>query len=276
MAVTKRRDIVFVQRNLAAFSSIQVSMQPGYHNGTVAQGGLRRGERVSAWVSRTIVVTYVCLGFSGQVCAGERFPGYEPDRKALDTQQKVDQLFDRGAYERAIVIYRDELAPLGDKYAQYMVGYMYLTGKGVDEDPVVALAWYRLSAERGHDSFVAVYDQLSGALSVEQRQLAGDAYAGLAATLGDAAIVKRLVEKDIGRLQRGGAPDVSLSLQAGGNERINKTMARQIRLRLESRMRFLENLAATRRPDDAAFRKEIAELGVEVAAAIERVETSSD
>lgn len=276
MAAANRRDIVFVQRNLAAFSSIQVSMQPGYHNGTVAQGGLRRAERVSAWVSRTIVVTYVCLGFSVQAFAGERFPGYEPDRKALDTQQKVDQLFDRGAYERAIVIYRDELAPLGDKYAQYMVGYMYLTGKGVGEDPVVALAWYRLSAERGHDSFVAVYDQLSSALSAEQRQLAGDAYAGLAATLGDAAIVKRLVEKDIGRLQRGGTPDVSLSLQAGGNERINQTMARQIRMRLESRMRFLENLAAARRPDDAAFRKEIAELGVQVEAAIEHIRAQAN
>ena len=222
------------------------------------------------------MVACVCLGFSGQAFAGERFPGYEPDRKALDTQQKVDQLFDRGAYERAIVIYRDELAPLGDKYAQYMVGYMYLTGKGVDEDPAVALAWYRLSAERGHESFVAVYDQLSGALNPEQRQRAGDAYAQLAESLGDAAIVRRLVEKDIGQLRRASAPAVSLSLQAGRPERLDKATVKQIRIRLESRMDFLNNLAATSRPDDAAFGKEIAELGVEAAAAIERVETSSD
>ncbi len=222
------------------------------------------------------VVAYVYLGFSAPAFAGERFPGYEPDRKALDTQQKVDQLFDRGAYERAIVIYRDELAPLGDKYAQYMVGYMYLTGKGVDEDAVVALAWYRLSAERGHDSFVAVYDQLSGALSREQRQRAGDAYARLAETLGDAAIVKRLVEKDIGQLRRAGVPAVSLSLQAGRSERLDEATVKQIRIRLESRMDFLQNLVAKSGPDDAAFGKEIAELGVEVAAAIERVETSSD
>ena len=35
-------------------------------------------------------------------------------------------------------IYREELAPLGDKYAQYMIGYMHEHGKGVDKDPAVA------------------------------------------------------------------------------------------------------------------------------------------
>ncbi len=259
-------------------------MQSGYYNGTVARGGLRRRGCVSAWVSKTMLLSSVCLGFSSgfwcQAFAGERFPGYEPDRKALDTQQKVDRLFDRGVYERAIVIYRDELAPLGDKYAQYMVGYMYLTGKGVDEDPVAALAWYRLSAERGHDSFVAVYRQLSATLSAEQRERAGEAYAGLADSLGDAAIVKRLVEKDIGRLRRGSAAGVSLSLEAGGSNRSDRSnrlddaRSRQIRLRLESRMDFLNELAATRRPDDELLRKEIADLDAEVAATIERIESS--
>lgn len=249
-------------------------MQSGYHSATAASGVLRDWKRAQGRLTASLMVSCICLGFFGPAVSGERFPGYEPDRKALDTQQKVDQLFDRGAFERAIVIYRDELAPLGDKYAQYMVGYMYLTGKGASEDPVAALAWYRLAAERGHDSFVAVYDQLAGALSAEQRDLADDTYAKLAESLGDAAILKRLVEKDLRRLRRGSGSAVSLSLQAGAEQRLDSRSVRQMRNRLESRIRFLENLAATSRPHDAAFQEQVAKLGAEVAAQIERTETS--
>lgn len=78
----------------------------------------------------------------------------------MATQDKVDALFDAGDFERAFFIYRNELAPIGDKYAQYMVGYMYLTGMGTEEDPIAASAWYRLAAERGTLEFVAVRDQL--------------------------------------------------------------------------------------------------------------------
>jgi len=67
-----------------------------------------------------------------------------PESRTLALQNKVDRLYDRGEFKRAYFIYRNELVPLGDKYAQYMVGYMLLTGTGVDEDPVSASAWYRL------------------------------------------------------------------------------------------------------------------------------------
>ena len=93
-------------------------MQSGYHSATAASGVLHDWKRVQGRLTASLMVSCICLGFFGPAFSGERFPGYEPDRKALDTQQKVDQLFDRGAFERAIVIYRDELAPLGDKYAQ--------------------------------------------------------------------------------------------------------------------------------------------------------------
>lgn len=276
MAAASRRDIVSRQRNLAAARPIQDTMQPASHSGRLTSGVLHARGHAWAWLTGSLLVSCIWLGLSAPASGSERFPGYEPDRKALDTQQKVDQLFDRGAYERAILIYRDELAPLGDKYAQYMVGYMYLTGKGVPEDPVAALAWYRLAAERGHDSFVAVYDQLSGALSTEQRGSAHDTYVELAGSLGDAAIVKRLVEKDLGLLRRSSGPAVSLSLQAGAAQRLDNRSVRQIRTRLKSRMRFLENLAATSRSDDAAFREQIAELGAEVATRIEQIESSTD
>lgn len=46
-------------------------------------------------------------------------------------QAKAESLYLQGHWERAQFIYEHELAPIGDKYAQYMVGYMYLNGQGV-------------------------------------------------------------------------------------------------------------------------------------------------
>ena len=77
------------------------------------------------------------------------FPSVPITSKTLQVQQQAEEVFERTDYKRAFFIYRNELAPIGDKYGQYMVGYMYLTGKGVEEDIVAASAWYRLAAERG-------------------------------------------------------------------------------------------------------------------------------
>ena len=77
----------------------------------------------------------------------------------MAVQAKVEKLFDAGEFERAFFIYRNELSPLGDKYAQYMVGFMYQTGLGVDDDIVAAAAWYQLAAERDTREFVVVRDR---------------------------------------------------------------------------------------------------------------------
>ncbi|MCH8277932.1 MAG: SEL1-like repeat protein, partial [Proteobacteria bacterium] len=72
-----------------------------------------------------------------------------PDSRTMALQNKVDRLFGAGNFERAFFLYRYDLAPLGDKYAQYMVGFLYLSGMGVEKDSTIASAWYRLAAERG-------------------------------------------------------------------------------------------------------------------------------
>ncbi len=41
-----------------------------------------------------------------------------PDSRTMAAQDKVDALFDAGKFERAFFIYRNELVPVGDKYAQ--------------------------------------------------------------------------------------------------------------------------------------------------------------
>ena len=133
--------------------------------------------------------------------AGDGFPGRAPDRDIIKTQEKADSLVERGKYDRAMFIYRHELAPLGDKYAQYMIGFMYLAGKGVEADPAVAAAWYRLAAEREQETFVNEHAKLFSLLDDEQRRRADGAYVELRSELGDAALVEKLVEDDLESLR---------------------------------------------------------------------------
>ncbi len=125
-----------------------------------------------------------------------------PDPKVLNLHQKVDDLFKQGEVGRAYFIYRNELVPLGDKYAQYMVGYMHLTGLAVDQDRVAASAWYRLAAERGTPEFVALRDRLLGELTDEQRRDSDRLYRELHVKYCDLAIllasIKRLHAEAIG------------------------------------------------------------------------------
>lgn len=56
--------------------------------------------------------------------------------------RKADVAFNAGDYKSAFWYYRKELAPIGDKYAQYMVGYMTQNGLGTDPEDVTAATWF--------------------------------------------------------------------------------------------------------------------------------------
>jgi hypothetical protein len=129
------------------------------------------------------------------------FPGAVTDQKTLRTQERVEELFVSGAFDRAYFIYRNELAPRGDKYAQYMVGYMHLTGAGVPEDPTVALAWYRLAGERGEPSISQARDELQESLSPTEIATADDLFAKLKAEIGDQVLIYNLVQEDLSLLR---------------------------------------------------------------------------
>jgi len=120
-----------------------------------------------------------------------------PDTATMATQDKVAELYDAGEFERAFFIYRNELAPIGDKYAQYMVGYMYLTGMGVEEDPIMASAWYRLAAERNTPEFVAVRDQLLRQLDDDQMRRSDNEYLVLREDYCDLAVLLDSVKRNI-------------------------------------------------------------------------------
>ncbi|MBT8089555.1 MAG: hypothetical protein KJO01_05040 [Gammaproteobacteria bacterium] len=124
-----------------------------------------------------------------------------PDSRTLRVQRKVDELYERGEFDRAYFIYRNELVPIGDKYAQYMVGYMHLVGRGTDEDRVAASAWYRLAAERGTPEFVAVRNQLMHDLNADERRRSDDYYLGLRRQFSDLVVLLEVIKRKHRELQ---------------------------------------------------------------------------
>ena len=97
-----------------------------------------------------------------------------PDARSIHSptlrlHQKAEELYSAGHFQRAYFIYVNELAAVGDKYAQYMAGYMNQYGKGVPQNVIRASAWYRLAAEQGAPQFVELRDQLLESMSEDMR-----------------------------------------------------------------------------------------------------------
>lgn len=147
------------------------------------------------------------LFLAGTAVSDDGFPGQRADKSIVKTQSKADSLLEKEKYERAFFIYRNDLAPIGDKYAQYIIGYMYLTGKGVEENFSTAAAWYRLAAERGNQNFVSAHNQLFAALNDEQRAKTEEVFIALRNDLGDATMVMRLIENDLADLDGRARPN---------------------------------------------------------------------
>jgi len=128
------------------------------------------------------------------------YPAGPIDSRTLRSQSKAEKLYERGDFKRALFIYEKELAKTGDKYAQYMTGYMYLMGQGTSADPVVASAWYRLAAERRAPEFIAVRDQLLRTMNDEQRARSDEHYVALRKEFSDVVLIMNLLLSDLKRL----------------------------------------------------------------------------
>ena len=111
-------------------------------------------------------------------------------------QAKADELYHDGHWERAYFIYVNDLSAIGDKYSQYMAGYMRLHGKGVERDLIEASAWYRLAAERNSRQFVKVRDELLESMTEEQRVASDAAFLSLRQRYSDLALMLRQLEKE--------------------------------------------------------------------------------
>lgn len=218
---------------------------------------------------RTVMAAIFIIATTAAV-AGDDFPGSKPDGRILKTQEKVDKLFKNGDYDRAYFIYRNDLAPLGDKYAQYMVGYMKLTGKGVEQDYVAGSAWYRLAAERGEENFTRARDDLLERFNAELQAQSDEKYKELRLEYSDAMIVAELIEDDLEVLERAGPTDNTLILAV---DLASMELAEQTRVaelakeNLASRLEFLRAALESGEPmsDDELSRIRELEEAVEKA-----------
>lgn len=194
-----------------------------------------------------IAVIALCLTTLDVVAQGVGpFPGRAVDAKTMNIQKKADELVDQEDYKRAHLIYRNDLAPIGDKYAQYMVGYMYLTGMGVEEDPVLGSAWYRLAAERSFEGFVEERDQILAFFSDVDLIRSDTLYLQLRRQYTDAVLLLELIEDDLdvlasrtgSRLGGGGSPVMIFDLRSGGSVSADQYIE-QVRNQIESRLELM-------------------------------------
>ena len=148
------------------------------------------------------VTLFVCAPAMAQWA---EFPTGDLDARTMRIQAKVESLYERGDYKRAHFIYSNELARQGDKYAQYMTGYMYLMGQGVAKDPVKASAWYRIAAERRAPEFIAVRDQVLQSLNDEQRARSDELFVELRKEYSDLVIIMGLLVEDLKALKTASA-----------------------------------------------------------------------
>ena len=217
------------------------------HTQTNHHGFLRhiRGEPINK-LSLLAAVLW-CLTTSHAVAQGAgSFPGSAVDTRTMKIQEKVDELYEQGEFQRAHFIYRNELAPIGDKYAQYMVGYMYLTGTGVDEDPLLGSAWYRLAAERNYEGFVDERDQILAAFSDVDLIRSDTLYLQLRRQYSDVVLLLELVNDDLdvladrtgSRLSGGGSPVTIFDLRSGSSVSADQYFG-QVRNRIEARLKFM-------------------------------------
>ena len=203
----------------------------------------------STFINRlsVFVATAFFLAAPGAFAQGAGpFPGSAVDSRTMRTQERVEELFEQGEYERAHLIYRDDLAPIGDKYAQYMLGYMYLTGTGVDEDAVLASAWYRLAAERSYKEFLDERDQLLNAFTAIDLIRSDELYLQLRRQYSDVVLLLHLIEADLNsvqaitgsRLSGSGSP-VTIVDTRSGTSVSGAQFFSQVRRRTTARLAFM-------------------------------------
>lgn len=159
--------------------------------------------RLQAWCALPCLALGAALAlWTLPAAAQDRFPGSAPSNRTVKIQQKAEQAYQEGDYDRAFNIWRKDLVEIGDKYAQYMVGYLYLTGQGTERDVARAYAWYRLAAERGHDELVAVMEELEDQLAPAELEAGMAEYERLNGKYGDRKLVRRLIRIDELRLKK--------------------------------------------------------------------------
>jgi len=175
------------------------------------------------------------------------FPGVSVDQRTLETQEQVDELYGAGEYKRALFIYENELAPRGNKYAQYMVGYMHLNAKGIPQNKITALAWYRIAAERGEPALLLSRNELIENMTLAEVAVSNRIFLNLWQGIGDTRLIMELIREDMNTLKRRTGTRIRHTATSGPaliyrptGELLPPNYYRKVRVRLESRLSYLE------------------------------------
>lgn len=208
----------------------------------------------------------------------------ELDSRTLSVQAKAEELFQREQYRRAHVIYLNDLAPIGDKYAQYMLGFMSLSGFGVEQDHVLASAWYRLAAERGEpEEFVAIRDELLEQLDAVDRQQSDAIFLRLRGKYSDIAIRMRDARAAFEDLQQvttgsrlGGSPVTAVTIvePRAGTSVPGDVRIQRVQRRMQSHLDYVTaQLGIDRIEAEAVSRSTLVDLDARVRDYLARLET---
>lgn len=156
--------------------------------------------------TKTRCVGLVALCLSACVSAPppvpREFPVVPPTPRQLERRAVADAAFEDGHYGGAFAIYRRELAPAGDKYAQYAVGWMLFNGQGVERDPAEGLAWMMLAGERGDPAIGEALAEARGAVPAGTVARARQRHALLAELYGDCSLLREWVRRERAALGR--------------------------------------------------------------------------
>jgi hypothetical protein len=192
-----------------------------------------------------LLVLLLCAAVAAQTYTP--FPGETVDARTRSIQERVESVYQSGDYARALLIYEKELAPIGDKYAQYMVGYMHLNGQGTEPDSAEALAWYRLAAERGESLLVRTRDQLAASLTPEERDRADGTFIDLWKAMSDRVLLVDLIRQDMQILRQqsgsripGAEVSVPTIVYTPDGVPAGPNYYRDVRARLDARLAYLD------------------------------------
>ena len=215
---------------------------------------------------KTIAVLFVLLALAPISATHAQGSGF--DSATLRLQAKADNLYRKGHWERAHFIYVNELAARGDKYSQYMAGYMCLHGKGVERDKIRASAWFRLAAERDGQEFVAVRDQILESMSDEEKQASDKLFVDLRQRYSDLVLLldeiaedrAAMNEKPTGSRLAGSASAITVVDPRTGDRLPRSEYMRRLDKRVQTQLDYLTEKVGGERLEADMSEAEFAEL----------------
>ena len=192
-----------------------------------------------------LLASFLCVTVQAQNY--KPFPGESVNQRTRTIQERVEAIYSAGDYQRALLIYEKDLAPLGDKYAQYMVGYMHFHGQGTDIDKAESLAWFRLAAERGEPLLVRVRDEVLQQVSAADIAESDRIFVDLWKSISDRVLIMELIREDIDILREqtgtripGGATTGPMIIYTPSGDTIGPNFYRNVRARLDARLDYLD------------------------------------